>query len=81
MFQEEFRKRYTTIPLAIYKAHCAQSEGGAVSHRQEQPHSNMWLLYFCHKGVAGIVIPTQVVEQRRSSHWKTLKRDKGTWTK
>ena len=49
--------------------------------RQEQPHSNMWLLYFCHKGVAGIVIPTQVVEQRRSSHWKTLKRDKGTWTK
>ena len=51
------------------------------SLRQEQPHSNMWLLYFCHKGVAGIVIPTQVVEQRRSSHWKTLKRDKGTWTK
>ena len=60
-----------------------QRARGFESHslRQEQPHSNMWLLYFCHKGVAGIVIPTQVVEQRRSSHWKTLKRDKGTWTK
>ena len=36
MFQEEFRKRYTTIPLAIYKAHCAQSEGGAVSHQHKE---------------------------------------------
>ncbi len=49
--------------------------------RQEQPHSNMWLLYFCYKGVAGIIFPTQVVEQRRSTHWKTLKRNKGIWKK
>ena len=40
----------------------------------------MWLL-FCHKGVAGIIIPTQVIEQKRSTHWKTLNRNKGMWTK
>lgn len=49
--------------------------------RQEQPHSNMWLLYFCHKGVVGIIIPTQVIKQKRSTYWKILKRNKGTWTK
>ena len=36
MFQEEFRKRYTTIPLAIYKAQCDHSEGGAVSHQHKE---------------------------------------------
>lgn len=36
MFQEEFRKRYTTIPLAIYKAQCNYSEGGAVSHQHKE---------------------------------------------
>ena len=57
---------------------------GAESHtfRQKQPYPNskdtVVFNYFCYKGVAGIVIPTQVVEQRRSLHWKTLKRNKGT---
>ncbi len=36
MFQEEFRKRYTTIPFAIYKAHCNRTEGGAVSHQHKE---------------------------------------------
>ena len=36
MFQEEFRKRYTTIPLAIYQAYCNRSEGGAVSHQHKE---------------------------------------------
>jgi len=42
----------------------------------------MWLLYFCYKGIAGIVVPTQMVEPKRSNHWMTLKRDEeGNWTK
>jgi hypothetical protein len=49
--------------------------------RQTELRSHTQFFYFCYKGVAGIVLPAQVVEQRRSSHWKTLKRNKGTWTK
>ena len=36
MFQEDFRKRYTTIPLAIYHAYCNHNEGGAVSHQHKE---------------------------------------------
>ena len=53
--------------------------------RQEQPYPNskdtVAFIYFCYNGVAGIIIPTQIIEQRRSIHWKTLKRNRGTWTK
>lgn len=36
MFQEEFRKRYTTIPLAIYKAVLNHQEGGSLSHQHRE---------------------------------------------
>ena len=51
---------------------------------QEQPYPNskdtVAFIYFCYNGVAGIIIPTQIIEQRRSLHWEKLKRNKGTWT-
>ena len=51
---------------------------GFESHRlrQEQPYPNskdtVAFIYFCYNGVAGIIIPTQIIEQRRSLHWKNL---------
>lgn len=45
--------------------------------RQEQPYPNskdaVAFIYFCYNGVTDIIIPTQIIEQRRSLHWEKLK--------
>ena len=74
----------TKLPgVAVYRGGVQNTKSHFL--RQEQPYPNptdtVVFNYFCYKGVAGIIFPTQVIEQRRSNHWTTLKRNKGTWTK
>ena len=54
--------------------------------RQGQSHSNsnvgVRFLYFCIKGIAGIVVPTQIVKPKQSFHYLNIKRDEhGNWVK
>ncbi|MBQ9792764.1 MAG: hypothetical protein IJW32_03370 [Clostridia bacterium] len=50
--------------------------------RQEEPYSNIRFFYFCIKGVAGFVVPTQKVQPKQSMHYLNIKRDEhGNWIK
>ena len=50
--------------------------------RQCRSHSKMRPTYFCFRGIAGIIFPTQIIEAPTPTFWMTQKRDKyGNWTK
>lgn len=50
--------------------------------RQCRSHSKMRTTYFCFRGIAGIIFPTQIIEAPPPTNWMTQKRNKyGNWTK
>ena len=52
------------------------------SLRQCRSHSKMRPSYFCFRGIADIIFPTQIIEAPTPTFWMMQKRDKyGNWTK
>ena len=80
--KETYRRGRTELDS---KSSCPLTRArGFESHRlrQEEPYSNVRFFYFCHKGVAGIVFPTQRVLPKPTQNYLWLNRDKnGTWIK